>query len=167
MQNLEVISINFWQTLVSLANLLILFLILKKFLYAPVLKALEARQNHVDKQYADADAALESANRAKADFEQRIAEAESTADEIRTAAADEAKRHGERILLEAREKADGIIRQAQNQIELDQKKAALDMKREIADVSTKLAEKLLERELDADTHKELIDAFIADIGDKA
>ena len=44
MQNLEVISINFWQMLVSLANLLILFLILKKFLYAPVLKALDQRR---------------------------------------------------------------------------------------------------------------------------
>ena len=40
------------------------------------------------------------------------------------------------------------------------------MKREIADVSTKLAEKIIERELNADTHRELIDSFIDEMGTK-
>ena len=84
-----------------------------------------------------------------------------------TAAVDEAKRSGERIVAEARIKADGMIRQAESQIELSQKKAEAEIKREIADVSTKLAEKLIERELDADAHRELIDSFIDKMGDKA
>ena len=41
MQNLDVISINLWQVLISLCNLLLLFLILKKFLYQPVRKLLD------------------------------------------------------------------------------------------------------------------------------
>jgi len=166
MQTMEVISVNFWQMLVSLANLLILFLILKKFLYGPVTKALESRRSAVDKQYADADAALDAAKKAQTEYEAKLADAEVTADELRTAAADEAKRHGERIVAEARDRADGIIRQAEMQIELDKKKAESDMKREIADVSTALAEKLIERELDKDTHRELIDSFLDTIGDE-
>ena len=167
MQNLEVISINFWQMLVSLANLLILFLILKKFLYAPVLKALEQRRSEVDGQYAAAAEAERSALAAKTEYSAKLADAEKMADEMRTAAVDEAKRSGERIVAEARIKADGMIRQAESQIELSQKKAEAEMKREIADVSTKLAEKLIERELDADAHRELIDSFIDKMGDKA
>ena len=85
---------------------------------------------------------------------------------MRKSAADEAKRHGERIVAEARERADGLVRQAEAQIELDRKKAEADMKREIADVSTKLAEKIIERELNADTHRELIDSFIDEMGTK-
>ena len=42
MQSLDVISINLWQMLISLCNLVILYAILKKFLYKPVRKALEA-----------------------------------------------------------------------------------------------------------------------------
>lgn len=167
MQNLEVISINFWQMLVSLANLLILFLILKKFLYAPVLKALEARRSDVEGQYTAAEEAKRAALAAETEYTAKLAAAEATADEIRTAATEEAKRHGERIVAEARDKADSMIRQAEDQIELTQKKAASEIKREIADVSTKLAEKLIERELDADTHRELIDSFIDKIGDEA
>ena len=41
MQSLEVISVNIWHILISLCNLLILFLIVKRFLFKPVKKALE------------------------------------------------------------------------------------------------------------------------------
>ena len=167
MQNLEVISINFWQMLASLANLLILFLILKKFLYAPVQKALDSRRAEVEGQYASAAEAERNAKAAESEYKAKLADAEKTADDMRSAAVEEAKRSGERIVAEARQKADGMIRQAESQIELSQKKAEAEIKREIADVSTKLAEKLIEREMNAETHRELIDSFIDKIGDKA
>ena len=59
MQTLEVISVNIWQIIISLANLVILTLILKKFLYSPVRKMLAQRRAVIDTQYADADTALE------------------------------------------------------------------------------------------------------------
>ena len=45
MQNLDIISINIWQVVISLANLVILFLILKKFLFEPVKKIKAQREN--------------------------------------------------------------------------------------------------------------------------
>ncbi len=166
MQTMEVISVNFWQMLVSLANLLILFLILKKFLYAPVLRVLEQRRADVDGQYAAADEAKRAAMEAQTEYEARLSKAEAEADQLRQNAADEAKRHGERIVEEAREKASGMVRQAEAQVELERKKAVSEMKREIAEVSTQLAEKLIEREIDESTHRELIDSFIDKIGDE-
>ena len=52
MQNLEVISVNIWHILISLCNLLILFLILKKFLYAPVKKVMAQRRASIDESYS-------------------------------------------------------------------------------------------------------------------
>ena len=49
MQSLDIISINLWQILISLANLLIIFLIFKKLLFKPVQNILAARQQQVDK----------------------------------------------------------------------------------------------------------------------
>ncbi len=152
-QSLDVISVNFWQILISLANLTILFLILKKFLYKPVTKVLTDRQNAVEAQYADAEKAKADALADKAEYADKLAKAEIAADEMRKTAADEAKRHGEKLIEEARAKADGMVRQAE-----------ADMKREIADVSARLAEKLIERELDEKTHSGLIDSFIEKIG---
>ena len=55
MQNLDVISVNIWLIIISLCNLVILFLIIKKFLYKPVKKMLAERQNQLDKKYSDAE----------------------------------------------------------------------------------------------------------------
>ena len=163
-QSLDVISVNIWQILISLANLTIIFFILKKFLYKPVTKVLTERQNAVEAQYADAQKARSDALADKAEYANKLAKAEVTADEMRKAAADEAKRHGERIIADARAKADGMLRQAEAEIELEKKKAEADMKREIADVSARIAEKLIERELDGKTQHSLIDSFINEIG---
>ena len=50
MQTLEIISINIGQILISLCNLVLLFLALKKFLFQPVKKALAQRQEALDAQ---------------------------------------------------------------------------------------------------------------------
>ena len=57
MQTLDVISINLWQMLASLCNLLILFFILKRFLYQPVRKMLAQRKAMLDEQYEKAQTA--------------------------------------------------------------------------------------------------------------
>ncbi len=164
--NMEVISVNIWQMLVSLCNLLILFLLLKKFLYKPVTAVLEKRRADIEGDYAAADEAKRTALASKTEYEEKLSHAEQDADELRRSASDEAKRHGERIVAEAREKADGIVRAAEAQIDLDRKKAESEIKREIADVSALLAEKLIEREINADTHRDLIDSVINGMGNE-
>lgn len=165
MGNMEVISVNLWQILVSLANLLILFLVLKKFLYKPVMGVLEARRAKIEGDYAAADEAKRAALESKTEYEEKLSHAEEDANAMRKAASDDAKRHGDKLVAEAREKADGIIAAAEAELELDKKKARAEMKREIADVSVKLAEKIIEREIDADTHRELIDSFTEQLGE--
>ena len=70
MQSMEVISINIWQILISLCNLLVLFLILKKFLYKPVKKAMAERKAAVEEQYGAAEKAERSALASKEEWEQ-------------------------------------------------------------------------------------------------
>lgn len=165
MQTLEVISVNIWQILISLCNLLIMFLLLKKFLYKPVRKMLAERKNIVDAQYNAAREAENSALENKRVYEQKLSDVRSQADEMIKTAAAAADARGNKIVDEAKQKADGIMRQAHSEIELEKKKAADDMKREIADVSALLSEKVLEREINADDHRSLIDSFIEGMGD--
>ena len=166
MQNLDIISVNLWQILISLANLVILFLILKKFLYKPVTKMLEARRAKIDEQYSDAENAKNSAEAKDAELTERLAGAKAEAEGIVKEAADIAKARGDKIVEEARATADGIIRQAEEDAELERKRVGETIKEQIVDVSTALAEKMLEREVNADDHKALIDDFISKIGDE-
>lgn len=165
MQTLDVISVNLWQILISLANLLIIFLILKKLLWKPVKKVMEQRQDMVDKQFADAADAEAKANEDKAEWAAKLAEADDEA-AARIAAADEtARRHGDRIVADAKDKAAGIIRQAEAEAELERQKATASIKEEIASVSAELAEKLLEREVNTDDHAKMIESFLDEVGD--
>ena len=54
-QSLDIISVNLWQILISLANLLIMFLILKRFLFKPVQKMFAERKAQVERIYNEAD----------------------------------------------------------------------------------------------------------------
>ena len=164
-QTLDVISVNIWQILISLANLLIIFLILKKLLWKPVQKVMEERKAMVDKQFADAAEAEAKANEDKALWAEKLAAADEEAD-ARIAAADEtARHHGERVVAEAKEKAQGILRQAEAEAELERRKATASIKEEIASVSAELAEKMLEREINSADHRAMIASFLDEVGD--
>lgn len=165
MQSMEVISINIWQILISLCNLLVLFLILKKFLYKPVKKAMAERKAAVEEQYGAAEKAERSALASKEEWEQKLQNAGEEADTILKTAVANAGRRGDKIVAEAKEKAEGIIRQAEAEAELERKKAEAGIRREIVDVSAQLTEKMLSREIRPEDHRELIDSFIQEIGE--
>lgn len=165
MQSLDIISVNVWQILISLCNLLIMFLLLKKLLFKPVKKMLAERQAAIDEQY---DAAAQDKERAAADraeWEQKMTDARQQADDMVKDATAAADRRGAQIVADAQEKADRIVRQAQAQAELEHQKAQDAVKQEIVDVSALLAEKMLQREIKAADHRTLIDSFIDGIED--
>lgn len=165
MQTLEVISVNLWQILISLINLFLLFLIIKKFLFKPVKNMLEQRQKELDEQYEAAENAELQANENRRVWEEKLSEADAQADTILQSATENAKYRGDKMIAEAKERADGIIRVAQNEAELERQKATDGIKREIVEVSGALTEKMLEREINTEDHRALIDSFIEKIGD--
>lgn len=166
MQSSEVISLNIWQILISLCNLLLLFFILKKFLYKPVKKTLAERQQMIDERYSSAQEAERSALKSKENYEEKVRNAQTEASAIIKEARTTAQRRSDKIIDAAKQKSDEMIRQAENEVELEKKKASSDIKREIAEVSTMLTERILEREINSDDHREFIDSFINTIGDE-
>ncbi len=164
-QTLDVISLNFWHILISLLNLVIIFLILKKFLFKPVKNLFAERQNAIDHQYAAAADAEQKANADRAAWEEKLLQANEEADGIISDATAIAKRRADEIVSDASKKADGILTRAKEDAALERKKATEGIKREIVDVSSAIAEKMLEREVNPDDHRALIDSFINSIGE--
>ena len=165
MQSLDIISINIWHIVISLCNLLILFLMLKKFLYKPVKKVLADRQAAIDSRYDEADKAKSEALQSKAEWEERMAAADEEAAGIISSAVESANRQSSAILGETKEKADRMISRARAEADAERRKAEDDIKDRIADVSAAIAGKLLEREISAADHSDLIDSFISEIGE--
>ena len=160
MGNLELISLNVWHIVASIANLLLLMLILKKFLWKPVKKVLAERQNQVDEIYRTAEKAAEAAESDKALYSEKLAGARAEAESIVKAATARADRQSDEIIEAANKKAADTIRKAEAELEQEKKKAMNDLKNEISDISVAIASGIVDREINADDHKELIDSFI-------
>ena len=160
MGNLELISLNVWHIVAPIANLLLLMLILKKFLWKPVKKVLAERQNQVDEIYRTAEKAAEAAESDKALYSEKLAGARAEAESIVKAATARADRQSDEIIEAANKKAADTIRKAEAELEQEKKKAMNDLKNEISDISVAIASGIVDREINADDHKELIDSFI-------
>ena len=166
MQPSEIISVNLWQIVISLCNLVVMFLILKKFLFKPVKNMIAKREAEVQRQY---DAAAEAKREAETDrdtWAQKMETAQSQADEIIDKAVQTAEYRKDAIVAEAKTRADGIVRAAETEARLEKERARAEIRHEIVDVSTVLAEKLLAREVNANDHRVLVDAFIDTMGER-
>ena len=163
MQFLDVISVNIWAILASLANLLLLTWIIKRFLFKPVKKILDARRAAIDDDYAQAKAARDEAEETRRTYDAAMAAAKMTGDQIIADASRTAEYRSNEIVAQAREKASEIRRQAEADAVLERKKAEDEMKHEIANVSAQLTGKLLQREINEEDHRKLIDSFLNDL----
>lgn len=162
---LDVIYVNLWAIIISLLNLVILFLFLKKFLFRPVTRVMAERRARVDAILTDAEAAREAAEADKTAYAERLGQAEADAAEVIRRATATATRESDAILATAREHAAAMKRQAEADIAQERKKAVNELKGEISAISLSIAEQVVAREVKPDDHHAMIDAFIRDVGE--
>ena len=167
MQSLDVISVNLWQILISLANLLIMFLILKHFLFKPVMKMMAARQAQVEKIYDDANQDRTQAADMKQEYENRLAAAREEADGLVRNAVTTAQRRGDAIVAEANSQASHLKQKAEEEIALEKKQMLMNVRSEISDMAVSIASKVVEREIQKEDHDNFMDEFIRNVGEES
>jgi F-type H+-transporting ATPase subunit b len=89
-------------------NFLILVWLMKRFLYQPILNAIDARENRIAKELADAGATMAEAQKERDEFQHKNEEFDQQRAALLTKATDEAKTERERLLDEARKTADAL-----------------------------------------------------------
>ena len=166
MQSLEIISVNIWSILVSLANLLIMFLILKRFLFKPVQKMMAARKQQVDQIYQDAKENRDSAINMKQEYEARLAAAREEADGLVRNAVQTAQRKGDAIVAEANSQASHLKQKAEQEIAQEKKQMLQDVRGEISDIAVSIASKVVEREVKKQDYDGCVDEFIKNVGEQ-
>ena len=164
---LEVISVNIWQILISVVNLLLMFLILKRFLFAPVQKMLATRQAQLDSQYADAAQAKQDAEASKLAYEDKLAGADEEARAVVRRAMQKANAMSDDILRDTGKKVDAMMEKAKADIAQEEKRARNELKDEIAQMSLDIAQKVVSQTVDEDAHRHMIDQFIAEMGEES
>jgi F-type H+-transporting ATPase subunit b len=160
------VGVNFWTMIFAWCNLLILYLVLKKLFFKPLKNMIDSRQKEIDDMYSDAEGSVESANALKAEYEEKLASANSESEEILKAAQRRALLKEEEILREADEKAARTLARAEEQIELEKARAINEVKDEVSEMAIGIASAVIERDVSAEEHSELINEFINNIGNE-
>ena len=160
------IGVNFWTALFVLLNFLLLFFVAKKFLFGPVMKMIQSRQQEIDDLYAQADAAKESADALEAEYKNRLAAAQETGDTLVKEAMARGKNREEEILRQANREADAIREKAAQDAAREKKKALNDAKDEISAIALEIAGKVIDQTMDDEKQQKLVDSFLAELGDR-
>ena len=163
---LDIISVNIWDILISLANLLILFLILKRFLFKPVQKMFETRKQQVENIYAEADENRSQAVSMKQEYEAKMASARAEADGLVRNAVQTAQKRSDAIMAEAAGQASHIKQKAEEEIAKEKQQMLQDVRGEISDIAVSIASKVVEREINAKDHQGFVDEFIRNVGEQ-
>ena len=154
------IGLLFWQTIVFL----VLILILAKFAWKPILGAVKGREDSINNALSSAEEARKEMQNLKADNEQLLKEARAERDVILR----EARELKEKVIAEASEEAQGradqIVAQAKESIELEKKAAMADIKAQVASLSIEIAEKVVRTELSSkEKQHQMIDKMLGDV----
>ena len=163
----EFLNINFFTALFTLLNTVALFLVLKKFLFKPVMKMITDRQQEIDDMYAGADKAKASAEAMEAEYRQKLAEASVTGERMVKEAVSRGQHREEEIIRLANQEADAIRRKAAADIEQEKKKAVNDAKNEISEMALAIAGKVVGHALSGEDQAALVDRFIDELGEQA
>ena len=149
----------------TLINTLILFLVLKHFLFKPVNKILDERKQNVEETYRQADEKLSEAARLESEYTEKLANAKEESAEIVKNATKRAQTRSDEIIAEAKSEASSLIVKANADIEKEKKRAVNQIKDEISDIALAVAEKVVEKEIDPKDHERLIESFISELGE--
>jgi F-type H+-transporting ATPase subunit b len=151
-----------WVTVAAqIVNFLILVALLKRFLYAPILDAMQQREQRIAAQLSQAEEREVMARASEADYRDKVQELERERETIRSRTRTEAEQDRHRLLREARDAVDETRQQWQQQVQ-QEKVDFLDALRErtgdvVQDIARRALGDLADRRLEA----QIVDTFVA------
>ena len=150
--------------IVQAINFLILLFILKRLLYKPFLAKMGERTQAIQKSLDEAQAARAEATRQQEENETRLRAAHAEAAAIRAQAMKEASEEQKRLVEAARAESQRLVESAKAQMDADVRRAREELRREVADLATAVAEKLVRRSLRDEDHRRIVADAIAKVG---
>ena len=162
----EFLNINFFTALFTLVNTILLFVVLKKFLFKPVMKMIKDRQQEIDDMYTKAGQAEEQAKALRETYAQKLESAQAEAERTVKEATIRGQNRQEEIIRQANEQAAAIREKAAADVAMEKKKAINEAKDEISVIALAIAGKVVGKELSGADQSALVDSFIDELGEQ-
>ena len=160
----SVVTIS-WELLFQIVNTIILFVVLKKILFKPVLNIIDARENGIKEAIATGEQANNEGWALKAEYEQKLSLAKNEGQEIIKQATLRAEQKSDEIISIAKEEANSLKERANKDIAQERQKVMNELKNDISSIAILAASKVIEEDIDQAKHEEMINKFIEEVGE--
>jgi F-type H+-transporting ATPase subunit b len=148
----------------GMLSFVVLLFLMWKFALPQVRTMMSAREERIRDDLQKAEDARTSAEEEKARYEASLAEARGEAGKIIEEARQAAEQVRRDLIARAEGEAQDIKDRAQVDITAQQQRALTELRTDVAALSIDLAERIVERNLDAATQQQLVDSFINQVG---
>jgi F-type H+-transporting ATPase subunit b len=152
-------GLMFW-TLVVFAALL---LVLKRFAWPALLGAVEAREKALEDQLAEAERNRAEAAKLLAEHEKLIIEGKAQAHALLAEARSMAEKERALAMEKTRQEQEELLERARHDIMAERDRAVVELRREAVDLSLAAASKLIEKRLDSDSDRKLVQEYLAGV----
>ena len=143
--------------LVTIIVFIVLVIVLGKYAWAPILTGLKNREEKIRKDIADAEAARARAEATLRDYNAQLATAEQKVRDMLNKAATDAEKLAAQMRTHAQQEAEETKERALKDIEAAREQAVAQVYEQTADLATRVAEKILRRELKPEDQRDLVD----------
>ncbi len=151
--------IDWFTVLAQVVNFLILVWLLKRFLYRPILDAIDAREKRIAKELADADAKKAEAQKERDEFQHKNEAFEQQRAALLGKATDEARAERQRLLDEARQAADTLVAKRQEALRNEQQSLNEALNRRAREEVFAIARKTLADLATASLEERMVEVF--------
>ena len=151
------LGINLPLLVVFIANFIVLLVMLRLFLYKPVMKVLDERAKRAREAIELAEATKKEYDQAKDEIQKQIEKGRQEAQAIIAQAMQVGERLKEESRQEATKQAQVIVDRARSELEAERDKLVGDLRREFVDISIAASEKVIKETLDKEKHRKLIE----------
>lgn len=152
---------NFGPTFIwTMLNLVIMYLVLKKFLFKPVMKIMEEREKSVKNQIDDARRMRSDAKADKVKYHEQLQNVQKDGELIIKDAKLKAQRESEELLQQTKKEADNIIKEARQEIEQERLQMLKEIRKQVVDLAILAASKIMEINLNNETNKKVVQNFL-------
>ena len=163
MELLTALGLNVKILIAQLINFAVLFFVLWKFGYKPMLKMLADRKDKIEKGVSDAELATQKLSEAGEKEKEIVLKAKKEAIAlIEEAKADAERRKGE-IVAKAKEEVGVIINQEKEKIQAEKADVLKSVKKEISSLVIEVLEKVLEEKIDSKKDEDLIKKVVKEL----
>jgi F-type H+-transporting ATPase subunit b len=158
------LGVNLPLLVVFVINFIVLFVLLRLFLYKPVLKMLDERAKRTAEAMEQAEATKKEYEQARVEVQKQIEKGRQEGQAIIAQAMQVGERLKEESRQEATKQAQTIVDRTRSELEAERDKIVGDLRREFVDISISAAEKVIKETLDKEKHRKLIEETLRESG---